>query len=203
MFWLGTALAVTLFAPAPARPLPSGTRAVQERLSELGFLPPSAVDGRTGPRTANAVVAFQKWRGLERDGEAGQDTRAALTTATRPRPALHRGAGRRIEVLLRRQVLLAIRDDRVVRIVPVSTGAAATPTPAGEFRVQAKVERWWSNPFHEWLSWALPFNGGIAIHEFADVPPQPASHGCVRVPAPDAQWLFGFVSAGDEVSVVG
>ncbi len=201
MLLLPTALAAALFATALARPVPDQPRAVQQRLAQLGFLPPTAVDGRTGPRTASAVVAFQKWRGLERDGDAGQDTRAALAAASRPRPELHRGAGRRIEVL-RRQVVLAIQDDQVVRVVGVSTGAPATPTPAGEFRVQAKIARWWSNPFREWLSWALPFTGGIAIHEFADVPVQPASHGCVRVGAPDARWLYGFASAGDEVSVV-
>lgn len=43
-------------------------RALQERLAELRYLPQRAVDGIDGYRTQQAVIAFQSWRGLERDG---------------------------------------------------------------------------------------------------------------------------------------
>ena len=97
---------------------------------------------------------------------------------------------------------LAIEDDRVVRILHVSTGAPATPTPPGDFRVYAKIERWWSVPFREWLLWSLPFNGGIAFHELADVPPYAASHGCVRERYVNSKWMFDFARVNMPVKVI-
>jgi hypothetical protein len=58
------------------------------------------------------------------------------------------------------------------RTIAVSTGKPSTPTPPGNYRVDAKIRRWWSTPFREWLPYALPFVGGIAFHEFLDVPPR-------------------------------
>ena len=50
---------------------------VQERLSALGFLS-GKYNGYYGQKTANAVRAFQKSRGLTADGVCGKDTWAAL-----------------------------------------------------------------------------------------------------------------------------
>ena len=79
--------------PPPTPPAPQApgaesdeTRALQQRLADLGFMSASEVDGRTGVRTTSAVVAFQKWAGLSRDGAAGAQTRSALETAARPAP---------------------------------------------------------------------------------------------------------------------
>jgi hypothetical protein len=63
-----------------------------------------------------------------------------------------------------------INDNHVVRTIAVSTGKPSTPTPPGDYRTYAKIPRWWSTPFREWLPWALPFVGGIAFHELQDVP---------------------------------
>ena len=52
-----------------------------------------------------------------------------------------------------------------------------------------------------WLRLASYFNQGIAFHEYPDVPPYPASHGCVRVPAPDARRVYDFASIGTAVVV--
>lgn len=57
-------------------------------------------------------------------------------------------------------------------------------------------------PFREWLPWALPFVGGIAFHEFADVPVFPASHGCVRQSFAVARWTYGFAEVGMPVRVL-
>jgi lipoprotein-anchoring transpeptidase ErfK/SrfK len=187
---------------AASRP-PLAVGDVQGRLAALGFLDPTGVDGHEGPRTASAVTAFQKWVGERPDGSAGPRTQAALARATRPSPVDRRGPGRRIEVLLDRQLVLAIEDDRVVRALPTSTGAPDSPTPTGEFHVEAKHETWWSKPFRQWLPLAMPFSGGAAIHEAADVPPHAASHGCVRLAPWDAAWLYGFASVGDRVTVLG
>jgi murein DD-endopeptidase MepM/ murein hydrolase activator NlpD len=71
--------------PAPAEKDPNASvRALHDRLADLGFLPRSGVDGRSGEQTRFAVVAFQKWARLDRDGIAGPRTRAALGWRGRP-----------------------------------------------------------------------------------------------------------------------
>jgi lipoprotein-anchoring transpeptidase ErfK/SrfK len=190
--------------PTPERRTPAtrGTRGAQQRLADLGYLLPSGVDGQPGPATTTAVIAFQKWEGLQRDGVLGPATLARLRTATRPTARTRGGSGRRAEVLIDRQLVLAIRDNRVVRALHVSTGKPSTPTPVGSFSVYAQFPRWWSTPFREWLLWASPFVGGVAMHQFPDVPVYAASHGCVRVPEANARWLFRFISVGDPVRVL-
>lgn len=180
----------------------STTRGAQQRLADLGFLLPSDVDGQVGPITQAAVIAFQKWEGMKRTGALDAATRSRLSRATRPTPRLRRGAGNRTEVLLDKQVVLAITNDKVVRTLHVSTGAAATPTPTGSYKVYAQFTKWWSVPFHEWLLWASPFNGGIAFHQLSEVPVYPASHGCVRLTAAQAPWLYKFLKVGTPVEVL-
>ena len=54
----------------------------QTALAHLGFLQMTDVDGKYGPHTKAAVIEFQKSQtGLIQDGEAGQDTAAALDAA--------------------------------------------------------------------------------------------------------------------------
>lgn len=183
-------------------PVLAGVRAAQQRLAELGYLLPREVDGQLGPATQSAVLAFQKWEGLARDGVLGPATLNRLEKATRPTPRTRGHSGKRAEVLLDRQVALAIQDNRVVRVIHVSTGSAATPTPPGDFKVYAKYEKWWSVPFREWLPWAVPFNGGIAFHELAEVPPYPASHGCVRERFTTSRWMYDFSVVGMPVKVI-
>jgi lipoprotein-anchoring transpeptidase ErfK/SrfK len=57
-------------------------------------------------------------------------------------------------------------------------------------------------PFREWLPYALPFVGGIAFHEFGDVPAYPASHGCVRQSSTVASWTYAFAYVGMPVKVI-
>ena len=194
--------------PAPKPPTGGGAapdetvRAAQQRLVELGYLLPGDVDGQDGPATSSAVLAFQKWEGLDRDGDIGPKTLARLKAASRPTPITTGRSGKRAEVLLDRQVALAIRDNKLVRVIHVSTGAADTPTRPGDFTVYAKYAKWWSVPFREWLLWAVPFDGGIAFHEFPEVPPYAASHGCVRNTAATSKWMYDFSVVGMPVKVL-
>jgi lipoprotein-anchoring transpeptidase ErfK/SrfK len=48
----------------------------------------------------------------------------------------------------------------------------------------------YSRPFKVWMPYALYFHGGIAMHEYPDVPPYAASHGCVRMPASEAEGVW-------------
>jgi N-acetylmuramoyl-L-alanine amidase len=175
---------------------------VQQQLIDLGYLLPGDDDGRFGPATQNAILSFQKWERLDRTGLLNRQTKARLAVASHPSPISRGSAGKRAEILLDRQVALLINDNKVVRTIAVSTGKASTPTPPGDYRVYAKIRRWWSTPFREWLPWALPFVGGIAFHELQDVPAYPASHGCVRQSFTVARWTYNFATVGMAVKVI-
>lgn len=178
----------------------SSVRSVQERLAQLHYLPKGAVDGVDGYRTRQAVTAFQAWEGLERDGIAGPLTKAALADARRPRPKGD-GPSRRIEVYRDKGVTLLVKHDRARRVVHTSSGAPGYTTPAGRFEVFRKEVNSWSVPYQTWLPWASYFNAGIAFHAYPDVPAYPASHGCVRVPEPEAEHLYDFARVGTPVIV--
>ncbi len=179
---------------------PPTTRALQQRLVDLGFMAQTGITGTFDTQTSTAVLGFQKWGNLTRDGSLGPETVAALLRSTRPVPAL-RAPGRRIEMQLRRQVALLIEDNRVLRAVHVSSGAGGK-TPRGSFRVYRKERYSWSVPFKVWLPWASYFVGGVAFHEFGSVPTYAASHGCIRVNHYDAPMLFGFAEFGTRVDVI-
>lgn len=178
-----------------------GTRQVQTKLAKLGYLPKTAVDGRAGYWTTQAVMAFQAWNGLGRDGVVGPLTAAALRTGTRPAPG-RSGPPKRIEVYNEKGVTLLIKGGAVKRAIHVSTGAPGTPTPTGTYTVFRKELNSWSVPFQTWLPYASYFNAGIAFHEYPDVPAYPASHGCVRVPAPEAKQVYAFAANGTTVVVI-
>jgi hypothetical protein len=182
--------------PAPAEP---SVRDLQQELVDLGYMAPSGITGVVDMQTSTAVLGFEKWQGLARDGTLGPSVVEALARATRPQPKLDL-PGRRIEVQLRRQLALLIEDGRVVRAVHISSGAYGK-TPTGTFRVYRKERYSWSVPFKVWLPWASYFTGGVAFHEFGSVPTYAASHGCVRVNHYDAETLFGFAVMGTRVDV--
>jgi hypothetical protein len=188
--------------PERLKPPDPATKKAQLQLIALGYLIPGDADGRFGPTTSEGLLAFQKFEGLDRTGVLDTATKAALPVATRPTPLTRVGPGKRAEVLLDRQVTLLINNDRVVRTIAVSSGKASTPTPTGLYHVYAKIPRWWSTPFREWLPWAIPFVGGYAFHEFAFVPAYPASHGCVRQSFAVARWTYAFAEVGMPVRII-
>jgi lipoprotein-anchoring transpeptidase ErfK/SrfK len=165
-------------------------------------MPPATTPSEQTERLGVAVLAFEKWAGLSRDAVLSADDAAVLRRAVRPGPITRGGRGRRVEVLLDRQVALLIENDRVERVVHISSGAPGTSTPAGSFRVYRKERYSWSVPFKVWMPWASYFTGGIAFHEYGYVPAYAASHGCVRVNRFDARFLFSFAVSGTPVRVV-
>jgi len=191
-------------AAAPVLPRMSGSMTVvqvQRKLITLGYLPQGAATDRFDHPTHSAVIAFQKWEGLVRDGIPGPVTQAALAVAKRPKPRTV-GTGTRVEVLLDRQVALVIRAGRVLRTVHVSTGKRGFATPVGRYRVTRKSRRSWSVPYRVWLPWATYFVRGIAFHQSQNVPVTPVSHGCVRVTAADARWFYSLTPVGTKVRVI-
>ena len=187
-------------ANVPVGPAPVDVRGVQKRLQELSYLPRGAAIGAWDDRTNQAVLAFQGWHGLTRDGIVGPHTTAALESAAAPEPRSS-GAGRRIEVHRDAGVVLLIDGATVVRAVHASTGGPGYETPAGSYSVFRKEMNSWSVPYQVWLPYASYFNGGIAFHASNEVPQRPVSHGCVRLPVPEAAFVYDFAAVGTSVVV--
>ncbi|MCW2923506.1 MAG: endopeptidase [Thermoleophilia bacterium] len=165
-----------------------------------------AVDpGRTfTDATRNAVMAFQKVNGLERDGVAGVRTLAAMRHAKGV--SVGHGEASRVVVDLSDQVLLVVRGGRVQQIVNACTGNPDLPdgrgeaTPVGTFRVGRRVR----GPDRAELGVLYSpsyFTGGIAVHGAPSVLATPASHGCVRIPMHLAQPIQDAMRAGSQVQV--
>jgi hypothetical protein len=174
-------------------------RGLQLRMFQLGYLSRGQVTGTLDYSTSQALLAFQGWEGLARTGTVTGETQLALVRAHRPRPRSG-GRGRRVEIHRDRGVLLLIEGGEVERAVHTSTGAGGA-TPSGTFRVYRKETLSWSYPFQVWMPFASYFVGGIAMHEYSHVPEYPASHGCVRLPAGDAERVFRFAEVGTPVHV--
>ena len=47
----------------------------------------------------------------------------------------------------------------------------------------------------------MTFHGNFAIHGYYSVPTYPASHGCVRVPVPNALQIYNWIDIGDPIFV--
>ena len=163
-----------------------GVVALERRLDELHY----AVRDTRGVFDDDdqaAVIAFQKTNGLYRTGIVTPSTWAYLAHAGVPRA---RYAGNHVEIDKTRQVLFLVRAGKVALVLEVSTGATGN-TPLGLWHVYAKVAGW------SWVLWYPNyFLRGFAIHGYPEVPPYPASHGCVRIPMWLAPSLFTRIPIG-------
>ena len=175
----------------------SAVRILQARLAAIGY-----VVGRRGAfdgRTARAVVAFRKVTGMARTAAASSPVLRRLARDGGHFKARFASNGRHVEADLSRQVLVLIDRGRVQRIYPTSSGKASTPTIRGQFRIYRKS--FGTNALG--MVHAAYFQGGYAIHGYHAVPVYNASHGCLRVPVPDALSIFRWVQRGTRVDVYG
>jgi lipoprotein-anchoring transpeptidase ErfK/SrfK len=88
----------------------------------------------------------------------------------------------------------------VRRAIHVSTAAPGHVTPTGHWHVYSK-SRMSVDPVPRMAPWASYIVGGIAMHSFASVLGYPASHGCIRMPAPEARWMAKRTPIGTPVWV--
>lgn len=197
------------------------TARVQQRLLDAGFWL-SGVDGDYGLTTRQAVMAFQKFSGLEPSGRVDDATAAALTVVSeRPKPATT-DPGVIVEVDKTRQLLMVVNDTKVLWVINTSTGSGQwyleqnqkdpnkwelgrSLTDSGHFKIRReRSEGWWAGDLGE-IYRPKYFNGGIAIHGSRSIPNYPASHGCVRVsvPAMDMLWDSKMLPIGTKVWVYG
>jgi hypothetical protein len=103
----------------------------------------------------------------------------------------------------------------------VATGMPQYPTPIGRFRIVSKVRwPWWYPPAASWAAGASPVPpgpnnplgtrwmglsvGGVGIHGTPSAWSigYSASHGCIRMRIPEAEWLFERVRIGTTVFIV-
>ena len=92
------------------------------------------------------------------------------------------------------QAFGAYERGRLVRWGPVATGRAGDETPTGLFHLTWKSKARHSTVDSTWyLPWYFNFGNreGVSIHQY-ELPGRPASHSCVRLLAPDAEWLYGW-----------
>jgi hypothetical protein len=148
--------------------------------------------------TARAVIAYRKLTGLERVPSTDTRIFQLLQEGAGGFRVRYRGDGRHMEADLTRQVLAEIEPGGNVRaIFQISSGKPSTPTVVGRFRVYEKTPGYNAKGMLD----SNYFIGGYAIHGYAEVPDYPASHGCLRVPIPNASSIFAWVQLGTPVDV--
>ena len=170
----------------------------ERRLAALSYRP-GALDGRFDAATSDAVMAFQKVEGLSRTGLASDAVVSKLTDAGTPTPRKN-AAGKRVEVDLTRQVLMLIDGAVVKATIPIASGRAGLRTPTGTFSIERKLPYWRKSDLGLLYKPAY-FHGGYAIHGSYSVPPNPASHGCVRVAVSTMDWLYPLLPYGMRVDI--
>jgi hypothetical protein len=107
------------------------------------------------------------------------------------------------------------------RLFTVATGQSSYPTPLGRFHVVVKWKNpWWYPPASRWAQGLKPVPPGpgnplgtrwmglsapgVGIHGTPDAASigYSASHGCIRMRIPEAEWLFRHIDIGTTVFVV-
>jgi lipoprotein-anchoring transpeptidase ErfK/SrfK len=183
---------------------------LQQRLQDLGYFITS-VDNSYGGETQQAVFALQKAGGLYRDGVVGDATKAAADNGVVPQAQT--SSGKVLEIDIDRQLVLAVEDGQVVKVINASSGNGETYeakgntytayTPRGSFAVYREENRMYSSSLELGDMWRPKFfTGGIAVHGSASVPAFPASHGCVRVSNTAMDWIWDTWGAPSGTPVV-
>jgi lipoprotein-anchoring transpeptidase ErfK/SrfK len=112
------------------------------------------------------------------------------------------------------------RGARLLRKFGVATGQSIYPTPTGTFSiVDMQLNPWWLPPDSAWAKGEKPIPPGpgnplgtrwmglsapgVGIHGTPDDASigYSASHGCIRMHIPDAEWLFHHVKLGTPVVI--
>ena len=176
------------------------------------------------------AVQAQEGRILKRLA-AGRSIRTALATNSRApirlgfeilRPKVTSAELDEAVVILRGSNRLIYFDDaKFVRWFGVATGQSAFPTPLGNYEiVTLQRNPWWYPPPSDWAADADPVPPGpgnplgtrwmgisapyVGIHGTPDAASigYSASHGCIRMRIPDAEWLFRHVEIGTPVFII-
>jgi hypothetical protein len=125
-------------------------------------------------------------------------------------------------IVIRRGIneLRYYRGAQLMRKFGVATGQSVYPTPTGMFSiVDLQLNPWWLPPDSPWAAGKKPIPPGpgnplgtrwmglsapgVGIHGTPDDASigYSASHGCIRMHIPDAEWLFHHVKLGTPVVI--
>jgi hypothetical protein len=169
---------------------------LQDELARLRYEVP--VSGHFDEATGRAVLALRKVIGLERIESANARVFQLLQRGAGRFHVRYPGDGSHVEADLSKQVLVEVeRRGRVRRIYTMSSGKPSTPTVIGRFHVYSKTAGTNSKGMVD----SNYFIRGYAIHGYAEVPAYAASHGCLRIPIPNASAVFAWVHVGYPVEV--
>ena len=169
---------------------------LQRGLLRLGFATP--VTGYFDGLTANAVNVFRKTNEMGRDGYATTSVYAMVLRgqgAFKLRYPTSGNHGKHVEFDWSRQVLVLADHGKPYRAYHVSSGKPSTPTVFGSFHFYRQEPGTNSHG----MVYSSYFIGGYAIHGYASVPNYAASHGCLRVPIPNAVSIYNWIDIGDPI----
>ena len=129
--------------------------------------------------------------------------------------------GPAVIILRESKKLRYFENAKLRRTFGVATGQASFPTPIGAFEVVTLQRNpWWYPPPSDWAAGESPVPPGpgnplgtrwmglsapyVGIHGTPDAASigYSASHGCIRMRIPDAEWLFEHVKVGTPVFIV-
>ncbi len=179
----------------------------EHQLADLGFWT-GPIDGVFDAGSRAALIAFQKWHGRDVTGQLTSDELDVIRTSSRP--GARELGYEHVEVDLDRQVLMLVNADGRIKVLPTSTGNGKTfmddgqesisYTPRGRFLVYDKSVGWETGPLGS-VYYPNYISGGVAIHGSRNVPNQPASHGCIRIPVFAARDVSKLLKVGTIVLV--
>ena len=189
------------------------------------------VDAQLALRDLRPVVTGEQAGRSLRQLNAMNAVFTALVTNTRPdvklqfaalKPSMTRASYGPVIVIRRGSNRLYLYQGmRFVRMFGVATGQSQYPTPLGTWHIVVKWRNpWWYPPNSAWAKGEKPVPpgpgnplgtrwmglsaSGVGIHGTPDDTSigYSASHGCIRMHIPDAEWLFNHVTIGTTVFIV-
>jgi len=168
---------------------------VQQRLAALHFYIPQT--GVYDNGTELAVDAYHRLLGWGTYKTLDGRTISFLLNGWGQFKVRFPGHGRHAEGNLSKQLVALIDGSKVDLIFPISSGKPSTPTILGDFHVYERTPGY----LPDGMYYSDFFIRGYAIHGYDPAPDYPASHGCMRLPIPDAITAYNWLALGDWVDV--
>jgi len=189
-----------------------------ELLGLTGGFTPKFKEAKPGRAVDRPVMVRRIMRALRSSFREGQLQLRVVPVAPEVTPADYGP----IVVIKRGSNRLTLFDGaRTVRTFTIATGAPEFPTPLGDFEIVVKErDPTWNPPASDWAKDAEPIPPGpgnplgtrwmgldvyaVGIHGTPDAASlgYSASHGCIRMAIPEAEWLFEQVEVGTPVYIV-
>jgi len=189
----------------------SAVKTLQLRLAALKYYPGS-IDGQFGMDTLEAVWAFQEVQGLPAEDYVSSSMERAMTDPRPPKVLDGHAGADRIEVNLANEALVLYHNNQVELISHVSSGGgyyfcsiggcAFAITPTGNFETVVFMPGWVTVPLGEMYNPVFFVSTTFAIHGDTDVPLEPVSHGCIRIPMDIAAFFHTLVKIPGEPVIV-